>query len=87
MSCIVYHCRIFYPFPKYIYMTAQTMIVIDLFPIMINICAVFTPQPVRAMQVLFSTMVSGWAGGQVLKMGGGWREKAFLGCFLRCKML
>ena len=31
-------------------------------------CSVFTPQPLRAVRVLFSPMVSGWVGGQA---GGG----------------
>ena len=40
---------------------------------------VFTPQPLRAVGVLFSPMVSGWAGGRV----GGRREKSLSGLYLR----
>ena len=36
-----------------------------------NVNVTFTPQPLRAVRVLFSPMVSGWA--------GGWREKVCLG--------
>ena len=42
--------------------------------------AVFTPQPLRAVGVLFSPMVSGWAGGR--------REIVCLGCIsetVRCR--
>ena len=41
--------------------------------------AVFTPQPLRAVGVLFSPMVSGWAGGRVV----GRREKSLSGLYLR----
>ena len=37
-----------------------------------SVSTIFTPQPLRAVGVLFSPMVSGWA--------GGWREKVYLGC-------
>ena len=37
-----------------------------------NPLVIFIPQPLRAVGVLFSPMVSGWA--------GGWREKVCLGC-------
>ena len=43
---------------------------------------VFTPQPLRAVRVLFSPMVSGWA--------GGWWEKVCPGCIsetVRCRKL
>ena len=43
---------------------------------------IFTPQPLRAAGVLFSPMVSGWAGGQ--------REKVCPGCIsetVRCRKL
>ena len=43
---------------------------------------VVTPQPLRAVGVLFSPMVSGWA--------GGWREKVCPGCIsdtVRCRKL
>ena len=48
--------------------------------------SVFTPQPLRDVGVLFSPMVSGWAGGQV----GGQREKDCPGCIsetVRCRKL
>ena len=48
--------------------------------------AFFTPQPLRAVRVLFSPMVSGWAGGWV----GGRRGKVCLGCIsetVRCRKL
>ena len=38
----------------------------------VSFCIVFTPQPLRAVGVLFSPMVSGWAGGR--------REIVCLGC-------
>ena len=44
--------------------------------------AIFTPQSLRAVGVLFSPMVSGWAGGR--------REKVCLGCIsetVRCRKL
>ena len=52
--------------------------------------SLFTPQPLRAVGVLFSPMVSGWAG--VLAGGriGGWREKVCPGCIsetVRCRKL
>ena len=31
---------------------------------------VFTPQPLRAVGVLFSPMVSGWAGGRPVRRAG-----------------
>ena len=43
---------------------------------------IFTPQPLRAVGVLFSPMVSGWAVGR--------REKVCLGCIsetVRCRKL
>ena len=43
---------------------------------------IVTPQPLRAVGVLFSPMVSGWA--------GGWREKVCPGCIsetVRCRKL
>ena len=46
--------------------------------------AFFTPQPIRAVGVLFSPMVSGWAGGRL----GGRREIVCMGCIsetLRCR--
>ena len=46
------------------------------------ILAIFTPQPLRAVWVLFSPLVSGWA--------GGWREKVFPGSIsetIRCRKL
>ena len=42
----------------------------------------FTPQPLRAVGVLFSPMVSGWM--------GGWRGKVCPGCIsetIRCRKL
>ena len=33
---------------------------------------VFTPQPLRAVGVLFSPMVSRWAGGRPVGRAGGW---------------
>ena len=50
------------------------------------VLAIFTPQPLRAVGVLFSPMVSGWAGGRA---GGRW-EKVCLGCIsetVRCRKL
>ena len=47
---------------------------------------IFTPQPLRAVGVLFSPMVSGWAGGWV----GGRREIVCPGCIsetVRCRKL
>ena len=46
---------------------------------------VFTPQPLRAVGVLFSPMVSGWAGGRA---GGG--KRVCPGCIsetVRCRKL
>ena len=46
------------------------------------IYALFTPQPLRAVRVLFSPMVSGWA--------GGWREEVCPSCIsetVRCRKL
>ena len=46
----------------------------------------FTPQPLRAVGVLFSPMVSGWVGGLV----GGRQEKVCPGCIsetVRCRKL
>ena len=34
--------------------------------------ALFTPQPLRAVGVLFSPMLSGWAGGRASWRAGGW---------------
>ena len=34
----------------------------------------FTPQPLRAFGVLFSPMVSGWAGGRLVKWAGGGKK-------------
>ena len=51
-----------------------------------NIPTVFTPQPLRAVGVLFSPMVSGWAGGRVC----GRREIVCPGCIsetVRCRKL
>ena len=47
---------------------------------------VFTPQPLRAVGVLFSPMVSGWASGRAV----GQREIVCLGCIsetVRCRKL
>ena len=49
---------------------------------------VFTPQPLRAVGVLFSPMVSGWAGGRAVGQAGGRREIVFPGCIsetVRCR--
>ena len=52
---------------------------------------IFTPQPLRAVGVLFSPMVSGWAGGRpVGRAGGRRREKVCPGCIsetVRCRKL
>ena len=48
----------------------------------------FTPQPLRAVGVFFSPMVSGWAGGRVGGRAGGRREIVCPGCILetvRCR--
>ena len=48
----------------------------------IKYCQFFTSQPLRAVGVLFSSMVSGWAGRR--------REKVCLGCIsetVRCRKL
>ena len=50
--------------------------------------SVFTPQPLRAVEVLFSPMVSGWAGGRVVGRSGGRREIVCPGCIsetVRCR--
>ena len=50
----------------------------------------FTPQPLRAVGVLFSSMVSGWAGGKASCRAGGRREKVCPGCIsetVRCRKL
>ena len=50
---------------------------------LLNFCfsdPVFTPQPLRAVGVLFSPMVSGWAGGQAGGRVGGRGQKVCLGC-------
>ena len=48
----------------------------------VNFSVVFTPQPLRAVGVLFSPMVSGWVGGWAV--GG----KSLSGLYLRnCKVL
>ena len=54
----------------------------------------FTPQPLMAVGVLFSPMVSGWAGGHASGRaggrGGGWREIVCPGCIsetVRCRKL
>ena len=54
--------------------------------------SLFTPQPLRAVGVLFSPMVSGWAWAGVLSGGqvGGRREKVCPGCIsetVRCRKL
>ena len=50
---------------------------------------VFTPQPLRAVGVLFSPMVSGWAGGRAgVRAGGG--KRVCPGCIsetVRCRKL
>ena len=49
-----------------------------------------TPQPLRAVGVLFSPMVSGWAGGRASCRVGGRREKVCPGCIsetVRCRKL
>ena len=49
---------------------------------MLSVFAVFTLQPIRAVGVLFSPIVSGWAGWQ--------REKVCPGCIsetVRCRKL
>ena len=54
--------------------------------VLLNIHAVFTPQPLRAVGVLFSPMVSGWAVGRA----GGRQEKVSPGCIsetIRCRKL
>ena len=44
----------------------------------------FTPQPLRAVGVLFSPMVSGWAGGRpVGRAGGRAVGKSLSGLYLR----
>ena len=55
-----------------------------------NILAIFTPQPSRAVGVLFSPMVSGSAGGCPVGRAGGRREKVCPGCIsetVRCRKL
>ena len=50
--------------------------------ISVKILEFFYPQPLRAVGVLFSPMVSGWA--------SGWREKVCSGCIsetVRCRKL
>ena len=50
----------------------------------------FTPQPVRAVGVLFLPMVSGWAGGRPGGRVGGRREIVCPGCIsetVRCRKL
>ena len=52
--------------------------------------AIFTPQPLWAVGVLFSPMVSGWAGGQASCRVGGQREKVCPGYIsetVRCRKL
>ena len=52
--------------------------------------AIFTPQPLRAVGVLFSPMVSGWAGGRPDGRAGGRREIVCPGCIsetIRCRKL
>ena len=45
---------------------------------------IFTPQPLRAVGVLFSPMVSGWAGGRpVGRVGGRAAGKSLSGLYLR----
>ena len=51
---------------------------------------VFTPQPLRAVGVLFSPMVSGWAGGRPGGRAGARRDKVCPGCIsetVRCRKL
>ena len=44
----------------------------------------FTPQPLRAVGVLFSPMVSGWVGGRPVGRAGGWAAgKSLSGLYLR----
>ena len=44
----------------------------------------FTPQPLRAVGVLFSPMVSEWAGGRAGRRVGGWvAGKSLSGLYLR----
>ena len=59
------------------YTTENTFYSIISFSLLINVVilllkCIVTPQPLRAVGVLFSPMVSGWAGGQ--------REKGCPGC-------
>ena len=51
---------------------------------------VFTPQPLMAVGVLFSPMVSGWSGGWAGGRVGGRREIVCPGCIsetVRCRKL
>ena len=51
---------------------------------------IITPQPLRAVGVLFSPMVSGWAGGWASGRVGGRREIVCPGCItetVRCRKL
>ena len=56
--------------------------------------SIFTPQPLRAVGVLFSPMVSGWvgkrAGWRSSWLAGGWRGKICPGCIsetVKCRKL
>ena len=42
--------------------------------IFLTFITVFTPQPLRAVGVLFSPMVSGWAGGSPVGWAGGGKK-------------
>ena len=56
----------------------------------ICICTLFTPQPLRTVGVLFSPMVSRWAGGRPGRRVVGRREKVCPGCIsetVRCRKL
>ena len=51
---------------------------------------IFTPQPLMAVGVLFSPMVSGWSGGRASGWVGGRREIVCPGCIsetVRCRKL
>ena len=53
-------------------------------PLKGQILAIFTPQPLRAVGVLFSPMVSGWAGGRAsCRAGGRAAGKSLSGLYLR----
>ena len=45
--------------------------------------SVFTPQPLRAVQIWFLPLVCGWAGVWTVIQVGLWWEKSFSGMYLR----